>query len=130
MGYVGLVTGATLAHIGHQVVCVDRDEERISALKESRMPFYEPGLKEMVSHSVHHERLSWLSLADSDSLTRLVGEADVIFISVDTPQGGDGSADLSSVAAVARSIGRVLAQEEGMDKRRERPLLVVNKSTG
>ncbi len=121
-GYVGLVTGATLAHIGHRVVCVDKDEERISALKDGRMPFYEPGLKEMVSRSVNHESLSF---TDSAGLAWLVGEADAIFICVDTPQGKDGSADLSSVAAVARNIGRALS---GVD-RREHPLLVVNKST-
>jgi UDPglucose 6-dehydrogenase len=83
-GYVGLVTGATLAHIGHLVVCVDKDKERISVLKEGRMPFYEPGLQEMVSRSVHHERLSF---TDSAGLTRLAGEADAIFICVDTPKG-------------------------------------------
>jgi len=107
--------------MGHRVVCVDKDEERISGLKEGRMPFYEPGLEEMVSRSVHHERLSF---ADSAGLTRQAGEADAIFICVDTPQGEDGSADLSSVAVVARSIGRALS---GVN--RERPLLVVNKST-
>jgi UDPglucose 6-dehydrogenase len=120
-GYVGLVTGATLAHIGHRVVCVDKDEELISALQANQMPFYEPGLEELVSRSVYRERLSF---ADSAGLARLVGEADAIFICVDTPQSKNGSADLSSVAAVAFSIGRALS---GID--RERPLLVVNKST-
>jgi UDPglucose 6-dehydrogenase len=102
-------------------VCVDKDEERISALKEGRIPFYEPSLEEMVSRSVHHERLSFTDLA---GLAPLVAEANAIFICVDTPQGKEGSADLSSVAVVARSIGRTLSGAE-----RERPLLVVNKST-
>ena len=123
-GYVGLVTGACLSHLGHRVVCVDKDEERISGLRASRMPFYEPGLQELVYRGVRNERLSF---AGSDDLVRLVAEADVVFISVDTPQGEDGSADLSSVAAVARDIGRALAEPEA--SARERPLVVVNKST-
>ena len=66
------------------------------------MPFYEPGLEELVSRSLKQQRLSF---ADSGSLARLVGEAEVIFVAVDTPQGEDGSADLSNVADVARGIG-------------------------
>jgi UDPglucose 6-dehydrogenase len=123
-GYVGLVTGTCLSHLGHRVVCIDRDEGRISALKAGRMPFYEPGLEELVSRSLEQQRLSF---ADSSSLARLVGEAEVIFVAVDTPQGGDGSADLSKVADVARGIGWALARPES--PRRERPLVVVNKST-
>ena len=123
-GYVGLVTGTCLSHLGHRVVCIDRDEGRISALKAARMPFYEPGLEELVSRSLEQQRLSF---ADSGSLARLVGEAEVIFVAVDTPQGGDGSADLSNVADVARGIGWALARPES--PRRERPLVVVNKST-
>jgi UDPglucose 6-dehydrogenase len=120
-GYVGLVTGATLAHIGHQVVCVDKDEDLISALQANQMPFYEPGLEELVSRCVYRERLSF---SDSVDLAKLVGEADAIFICVDTPQSKNGSADLSRVAAVAFNIGRALSEVD-----RERPLLLVNKST-
>jgi UDPglucose 6-dehydrogenase len=120
-GYVGLVTGATLAHIGHRVVCVDKDEELISALQANQVPFYEPGLEELVSRCVYRERLSF---SDSADLAKLVGEADAIFICVDTPQSKNGSADLSRVAAVARSIGRALSEVD-----REHPLLLVNKST-
>ena len=120
-GYVGLVTGACLAHLGHRVTCVDTDEERIRQLRSGRMPVYEPGLEELVSRGVRRERLYF---AGSESLERLVGEADVVFISVDTPQGDDGAADLSNVAAVARGIGRALAETS-----REIPLVVVNKST-
>ena len=120
-GYVGLVTGACLSHLGHRVVCVDRDEERIRGLKSGRMPLYEPGLEELVCRGVEGQRLSF---AGSEDLAGLVGEAEVVFISVDTPQGEDGSADLSNLAAVARGIGRALA---GMS--RESPLVVVNKST-
>jgi UDPglucose 6-dehydrogenase len=120
-GYVGLVTGACLAHLGHGVVCVDKDEERISGLNSGRVPIYELGLEELVYHGVRNHKLTF---ADSDGLAGLVGEADVVFIAVDTPQGEDGSADLSSVAAVARDIGRRLAEVH-----RERPLVVANKST-
>ena len=123
-GYVGLVTGACLAHLGHQAVCLDRDERRIGALTEGRMPFYEPGLEELVGRSVREEGLSF---SGSDGLARLVREADAVFIAVDTPEGDDGSADLSSVAEVARRIGRALAEPDAQP--RERPLIVVNKST-
>jgi UDPglucose 6-dehydrogenase len=124
-GYLGLVTGACLSQLGHRVTCIDKDEERISALKSGRMPLYEPGLEELVSLGLREERLSF---AGPEGLAGLVAEeADVIFISVDTPQSGDGSADLSSVAAVARGIGRALL--EAPSSTRERALIVVNKST-
>jgi UDPglucose 6-dehydrogenase len=120
-GYVGLVTGACLAYLGHRVTCVDRDEERLWGPRSGRMPFYEPGLEDLVAGGVGQGRLDF---AGVEGLARLVEEADAIFISVDTPQGGDGSADLSSVGAVARGIGRALPETD-----RERPLVVVNKST-
>jgi UDPglucose 6-dehydrogenase len=116
-GYVGLVTGACLAHIGHRVTCVDRDEERIRGLRSGRMPFYEPGLEELTNRV--RGRLSFAT-----DLTGVVREAEVVFVSVDTPQGDDGSADLSNVAAVARGIGQALPEAS-----REDPLVVVNKST-
>ena len=107
VGYVGLATAACLSHLGHSVLCVDKDEERIRVLEEGRVPFYEPGLEELVSRGVRGGRLSY---AGPDGLPRLVGETDVVFITVDTPQGEDGSADLSNVGAVARSKGRALAE--------------------
>ena len=122
-GYVGLVTGACLAQVGHRVVCVDRDEGRVGELREGRMPIYEPSLEELVAEGSRRGHLSF-----STDLPEVVREADVVFIAVDTPQGEDGSADLSSVGAVARSIGRALA-ESVSGTRRERPLVVVNKST-
>ena len=126
-GYVGLATGACLAHLGYRVRCVDEDEERVEGLRSGQIPFYEPGLQELVSRGVRAGRLSF---AGSDGLARLVGEADVVFIAVGTPQRGDGSADLSNVAAVAREIGRALAQAEtNRERSGERPLVVVNKST-
>src|ERR687897_282758 len=121
-GYVGLVTGATLSHLGHRVTCVDRDEERIRALESGRLPFYEPNLEELVSQGVSAGRLSFV---DPAALAGLLGGTEVLFIAVDTPQNGDGSANLSSVAAIARDIGRSLSEAP----LRKRPLLVVNKST-
>ena len=120
-GYVGIVTGVCLAHVGHRVTCVDRDAERVADLEEGRMPLYEPGLEELVVRSAHQRRLRF-----STDLPEVVREADVLFIAVDTPQGDDGSADLSNVGEVARRIGRALA-EPGTE--RTRPLVVVNKST-
>jgi UDPglucose 6-dehydrogenase len=125
-GYVGLVTGACLAHLGHQVRCIDKDEERVKGLTLARMPFYEPGLEELVSRGVRSGRLSF---AGSEHLRQLARETEVVFIAVDTPQGQDGSADLSRVAAVARSIGQALAQAPPRSLWKERPLIVVNKST-
>jgi UDPglucose 6-dehydrogenase len=118
-GYVGLTTGACFSHLGHRVMCVDKDVHLVAKLEEGRIPFYEPGLAELVEEGVRHERLHF-----STDLSEVVPEADVVFIAVDTPQGEGDSADLSSVAAVARLIGRILSVSC-----RERPLVVVNKST-
>ena len=120
-GYVGLVTGACLAHVGHRVACVDKNEARVAELSEGRVPIYEPGLEELVARS--RKRLSFTS-----DLPGVVRGSDVLFIAVDTPPGEGGSADLTSVGAVARSVGRALA-EAGREPARERPLVVVNKST-
>src|ERR671917_854392 len=125
-GYVGIVTGACLAQIGHRVTCVDRDTGRVADLEEGRMPIFEPGLEELVVRNVHQGQLRFTT-----DLPEVAREADILFIAVDTPQREDGSADLSSVGEVARGIGRALAEAPpGADKtRRERPLVVVNKST-
>jgi UDPglucose 6-dehydrogenase len=104
-GYVGLVTGACLAHVGHRVVCIDKDGGRVAELREGRMPIYEPDLEELVVQNSRRGDLSF-----SMDFAQTVCEADVLFIAVDTPQGDDGSADLSSVGTVARSVGRVLAE--------------------
>ena len=103
-GYVGLVTGACLAHVGYRVTCLDKEEGRIAALEEGRVPFYEPGLKKFVEEAAYQGRLRF-----STELSELAREAEVVFVAVGTPQGEDGSADLSNVAAVARSIGWALA---------------------
>ena len=119
-GYVGLVTGVCLAHIGHRVTLVDVNEERVDALRRGEMPIYEPLLESFVAK--HAERLQFTT-----ELTPRVHDADIVFIAVDTPQGSDGSADLSNIASVASGIGRALAGSETSS--REHPLLVVNKST-
>jgi len=116
-GYVGLVTGACLAHIGHQVTCVDVDEGKVAALRRGDFPIYEPGLEELVSKV--DDRLRFTT-----DLATVVRGADVLFVAVGTPQREDGSADLSNVADVARGVGWALA-----GSRRDRPLVVVNKST-
>ena len=120
-GYVGLTTGACLACVGHRVTCIDKDEERVVGLTEGQMPIYEPGLRELMEGGIRQGRLRF-----STGLSEVVQEVDVLFIAVGTPQGEDGSADLSNVAAVARGIGRALAEAPYP---RERPLIVVNKST-
>ena len=120
-GYVGLTTGACLAHIGHRVTCVDNNARLVAELGEGRIPFYEPGLEELVERDVRDGRLHF-----STDLAPLVGEADIVFIAVGTPQGEDGSADLDDVAAVARGVGRALSE---VGTSRDRPLVVVNKST-
>jgi UDPglucose 6-dehydrogenase len=119
-GYVGLATGACLAYVGHSVTCLDNDQERLAGLRKGRVPFYEPGLEELIAKSAGR-----LHFAGSQRLAEIVREVDVLFVAVGTPQGGDGSADLSNVANVARAIGRALAESAP----REFPLVVVNKST-
>lgn len=119
-GYVGLATGASLAYVGHRVTCLDNNQERVAGLREGRVPFYEPGLEELIAKSAGR-----LQFAGSERLTEVIRGSDVLFVAVGTPQGGDGSADLSNVADVARAIGRAL----GGSTPRELPLVVVNKST-
>jgi len=116
-GYAGLATGTSLAHLGHRVTCVDKDVRLVAQLVEGKIPFYEPGLEELMAKNADRLRFT-------TDLTAVTRTADVIFIAVGTPQGENGAADLSSVAAVARSIGRVLSKAN-----RERPLVIVNKST-
>src|SRR3712207_3770263 len=103
-GYVGLVTGACLAHIGHRVTCVDKDERRVANLMEGRVPFYEPGLGELIDGSARRGRLRFAT-----DLAEVIPHVDVVFIAVSTPQSDDGSVDRSEVAAVARSIGKALS---------------------
>jgi UDPglucose 6-dehydrogenase len=104
-GYVGLVSGACLADFGHRVVCVDRDADKIAALKAGRMPIYEPGLDGLVAETVRQERLLFTT-----DLAAAAAEADAVFIAVGTPsRRGDGFADLSFVFEAAREIAGALS---------------------
>lgn len=113
-GYVGLVTGTCFAEIGVNVVCVDTNSEKIEALKQGIIPIYENGLEEMVSRNAKAGRLLFTT-----SLESCLNEVDVIFSAVGTPPDEDGSADLSYVLEVARTIGRNM----------KKYVLVVTKST-
>ncbi|THD55613.1 MAG: UDP-glucose/GDP-mannose dehydrogenase family protein [Bradyrhizobium sp.] len=105
-GYVGLVSGACFSDFGHHVVCIDKDEEKIAALKSGEIPIYEPGLAELVTSNVRQGRLAF-----DDQLKPAVGSADVVFIAVGTPsRRGDGHADLSYVFAAAREIAAALSK--------------------
>ena len=99
-GYVGLVSGACFADFGHDVICIDKDQSKIDALLDGRLPIYEPGLDELVGRNVAAGRLRF-----STDLGESVKDAEAIFIAVGTPsRRGDGHADLSYVYAAAREI--------------------------
>src|SRR6201987_2145626 len=99
-GYVGLVSGACLADFGHNVVCVDKDAERISALNRGDVPIFEPGLHDLIVSNTRQGRLTFAS-----ELAPAVAAAEAVFIAVGTPsRRGDGHADLSYVYAASREI--------------------------
>ncbi|UCB56905.1 MAG: UDP-glucose/GDP-mannose dehydrogenase family protein [Candidatus Omnitrophota bacterium] len=102
-GHVGLVTGACFAELGNQVVCVDNDSAKIAGLKKSIMPFYEPGLKEMVVKNAKEKRLSFTT-----SLKGAVKKSLIIFIAVGTPPKENGEADLTDIERVAQNIARFI----------------------
>ena len=99
-GYVGLVAGACLADMGHEVICVDNNPEKVSSLKKGIIPIYEPGLEELIKNNVEDNRLFF-----TDDIKLAVQSSKVCFIAVGTPQGEDGSCDLKYVLEVAKSIG-------------------------
>ena len=113
-GYVGLVSGACMAEVGNDVLCLDLDSEKIRILHEGGIPIYEPGLQEMVSRNVAAGRLHFTT-----SVEQAVQHGTVQFIAVGTPPDEDGSADLKYVLAAARSIGRLMTDHK----------VVVDKST-
>ena len=102
-GYVGLVSGACMADFGHQVSCVDINQERIDGLVKGIIPFYEPGLDRLVLKNVEEERLSFTT-----SLAEGMKDADVVFIAVQTPMSGTGEADLQYVMKVGEEIGQLM----------------------
>src|SRR6201987_5529977 len=103
-GYVGLVSGACLADFGHNVVCVDKDVERISALNRGDVPIFEPGLHDLIVSNTRQGRLAFAS-----ELAPAVAAAEAVFIAVGTPsRRGDGHADLSYVYTAAKEIAAAL----------------------
>ena len=102
-GYVGLVTGACLADVGHDVLCMDVDQAKIDKLKNGQIPIYEPGLDSIVKHTVEAGRLVFTT-----DVEEAVQHGTLQFIAVGTPPDEDGSADLQYVTAVARSIGQYM----------------------
>jgi len=102
-GYVGLVTGACFADVGHNVVGVDNDPRKVEALQAGRIPIYEPGLEEVVHRNVSAKRLRF-----TGSIKEGVDNSQIVFIAVPTPQQPDGSVDLSFIEQVAREIAGVL----------------------
>lgn len=104
-GYVGLVSGTCIAELGHSVLCIDNNPKKIEALREGKIPIYEPGLDTLVKKNVEAGRLSF-----SNSIEEAVAFGEVIFIAVSTPSRPDGAADLSSVENVARSIATCMKE--------------------
>jgi len=102
-GYVGLVTGACFADVGHHVICVDNDSEKVKQLKAGEIPIYEPGLEEIVHRNVSAQRLHF-----TGNIQQAVERSQIIFIAVPTPPLPDGDVDLSFVEKVAREIAGVL----------------------
>jgi len=100
-GYVGLVTAACLADVGHDLLCIDVDEARVGTLKSGQVPIFEPGLKELIDANARAGRLRF-----SADGAEGVQHAEMIFMAVGTPADADGSADISAVLAVADTIGR------------------------
>lgn len=113
-GYVGLVTGTTLAEIGNSVYCVDIDEKKVEAMKNGVVPIYEPGLEEMFLRNIQAERIFFTT-----DLKEALEKSEVIFLALPTPPGEDGSADLSYVLKVANDIGDLMTEYK----------VIVNKST-
>lgn len=114
-GYVGLVTGVCLAHIGHQVICVDNNEEKVKLMQSGQSPIFEPGLSELMQNSIQEGRIEFTT-----DLAAGVKHGDILFIAVGTPPLPTGESDTRYVEAVARGIGEHL---NGGYK------VIVNKST-
>ena len=114
-GYVGLVTGACLAYIGHDVICVDNNEEKVKLMKSGQSPIHEPGLPEVIAESIRQGKIEFTT-----DIAAGVKHGEILFIAVGTPSLADGRSDMRYVEAVARSIGESLT--EGYR-------VIVNKST-
>ena len=114
-GYVGLVTGVCLSHIGHDVICVDNNEEKVKLMQSGQSPIYEPGLSELMKSSAESGRLTFTS-----DLEKGVSHGEILYIAVGTPPLPTGESDTRYVEAVARGIGTHLKDEYKV---------IVNKST-
>jgi len=104
-GYVGLVTGACFADVGHNVICVDNDRRKVETLRSGKVPIYEPGLEEVIHRNVSAHRLRF-----TESTEDGVNHSQVVFIAVPTPPLADGSVDLTYIEKVAREIAAVLKE--------------------
>ena len=113
-GYVGLVSGACFAEVGHKVICVDCDEAKVKMLRAGGIPIYEPGLEELVKKNVAEGRLSFTVSTEEG-----VENSDIIFLAVPTPPQPDGSVDLTFIERVARDIAACMTSYK----------IVVDKST-
>lgn len=113
-GYVGLVTGTTLAELGNSVYCVDIDKNKVEDMKKGIVPIYEPNLEEMFLRNIQANRLFFTT-----DLKKALDKSEVIYLALPTPPGEDGSADLSYVLKVANDIGEMMREYK----------VVVNKST-
>lgn len=113
-GYVGLVTGTTLAELGNSVYCVDIDENKVTVMKQGKVPIYEPNLEEMFLRNIQANRLFFTT-----NLKEALDKSEVIYLALPTPPGEDGSADLSYVLKVANDIGEMMTEYK----------VIVNKST-
>lgn len=113
-GYVGLVTGTCLAETGNNVICVDIVEEKVNKMKAGQLPIYEPGLDVLFHRNIAQNRLSFTT-----NLAEAVKEAQIIFMALPTPPGGDGAADLSYILGAAKDIAKLITEYK----------VIVNKST-
>lgn len=113
-GYVGLVTGTTLAELGNTVYCVDVNEKKVEGMRNGIVPIYEPGLEEIFHRNINANRLYFTT-----QLKEALDQCEVIYLALPTPPGEDGSADLSYVTSVANQIGELITDYK----------VVVNKST-
>ncbi|MDQ0641312.1 UDPglucose 6-dehydrogenase [Pedobacter sp. W3I1] len=113
-GYVGLVTGTCLAETGNDVICVDINEAKVKQMQAGEVPIYEPGLDLLFHRNIEQERLTFTTnLADA------IKDAQIIFMALPTPPGGDGAADLSYILGAAKDISKLITEYK----------VIVNKST-
>ncbi|MCM8771874.1 MAG: UDP-glucose/GDP-mannose dehydrogenase family protein [Candidatus Omnitrophica bacterium] len=123
-GHVGLVTGACFAKLGNKVICCDNDREKIEKIKNLIIPFYEPGLEEIVKEGIEKGLLSF-----TDSIYEVVENSEIIFIAVGTPPTEEGKADLSYVENVTIEIAKALTKIKEKNPQKELYKLIVEKST-